>query len=79
MPIGCRGRSEQRINRRPRPVLLRSTLDLHSCGVILTGALNDGRAGLYMVKQQGGIAIVQDPKVAAEPAPLLASCGQPNT
>ena len=30
-------------------------------GVILTGNLNDGTAGLYELKRQGGIAIVQDP------------------
>lgn len=33
-------------------------------GVILTGGLNDGTAGLYEVKAQGGTAIVQDPSNA---------------
>lgn len=33
-------------------------------GVILTGANNDGALGLKRIKQQGGIAIVQDPATA---------------
>lgn len=34
-------------------------------GVILTGRLNDGTAGLYEIKRRGGLAIAQDPKDAA--------------
>jgi two-component system, chemotaxis family, protein-glutamate methylesterase/glutaminase len=36
-------------------------------GVILTGMLNDGTAGLRSIRQAGGIAVVQDPHDAAAP------------
>jgi two-component system chemotaxis response regulator CheB len=36
-------------------------------GVILTGQMDDGSAGLKAVKECGGLAIVQDPGTAAEP------------
>jgi two-component system chemotaxis response regulator CheB len=48
-------------------VLFESAADAYgpaAIGVILTGANEDGAAGLARIKEAGGVAIVQDPRTA---------------
>ena len=64
--------TDERVNyARPSiDVLFESVADAYgsrSIGIVLTGANDDGAAGLRRVKELGGVAIVQDPRDAQRP------------
>lgn len=51
-------------------VLFESAADVYApdlIGIVLTGANNDGARGLKKIKENGGLAIAQDPSTAEQP------------
>ncbi|HEY4641077.1 MAG TPA: chemotaxis protein CheB [Thermoanaerobaculia bacterium] len=50
----------------------------HAIGVILSGTLDDGTAGLLAIQRRGGITIVQDPDDAAYPGMPMSAIANVN-
>lgn len=74
--VGVRAGPRQNSHRPAADVLMRSvaaTFGDRSAGVVLSGTMDDGAAGLQAIRAAGGLAVVQDPEIAAFPGMPLAA------
>lgn len=74
--VGVRTGPRQNGHRPAADVLMRSVAEVfgdHSAGVVLSGTMDDGAAGLRAIRAVGGLALVQDPERAAFPGMPLAA------
>jgi two-component system, chemotaxis family, protein-glutamate methylesterase/glutaminase len=81
--VGVRTGPRQNGHRPAADVLMRSVAEAFgeaSAGVVLSGTMDDGAAGLRAIRTVGGLAVVQDPERAAFPGMPLAAIheGQPH-
>lgn len=81
--VGVRTGPRQNGHRPAADVLMRSVAEVfgdRSAGVVLSGTMDDGAAGLRAIRAVGGLAVVQDPKRAAFPGMPLAAIheGEPH-
>ena len=81
--VGVRAGPRQNGHRPAADVLMRSVAEVFGdrcAGVVLSGTMDDGAAGLRAIRAVGGLAVVQDPERAAFPGMPLAAIheGEPH-